>query len=82
MQKVEENGDISRREEVKGGSITTHYPKGKLNIYDEGATKVAMFVEKERLIIDFGHPTRWIGLGKDEVETWISVMQKRLGELS
>lgn len=77
----EENGDISKREEVEGGSITTHYPKGKLNIYDQGAIKVAMVVYKNRLVIDFGKDISWIGLGKDEVETWIRVMQKKLTEL-
>lgn len=44
----------------------TKYPQGKLNDDDEGALLIAMAIKDKTLIIDFGKPTHWIGLPKDQ----------------
>jgi hypothetical protein len=43
------------------------YPRGKLNARDEGQLRMMMRVEKNTLVIDFGKPVAWFGLGLNEV---------------
>ena len=45
----------------------TNYPRGKLNAHDEGRLRIAMRVDGNTLIIDFGKPVAWFGLGLHEV---------------
>lgn len=44
-----------------------NYPRGKLNSHDEGQLRIAMVVQGNTLIIDFGKPVKWLGLGLHEV---------------
>lgn len=43
------------------------YPRGKLRPDDQGQLKMAMVVHGNTLIIDFGKPVAWFGLGLQEV---------------
>jgi hypothetical protein len=45
------------------------YPRGKLKEDDQGALElqIAVAPSNQTLVIDFGKPVVWIGLGKQEV---------------
>jgi hypothetical protein len=45
----------------------SRYPRGKLNARDEGQLRIAMRVEGNTLVVDFGKPVVWFGLGLHEV---------------
>ena len=57
------------------------FPRGKLNASDEGALRIAMTVRKNTLVIDFGKPTAWIGLGLQEVRAMRRAFEKYEKEL-
>lgn len=59
--------------ENKLGS-TGNFPDGKLDSSDEGELKIAMGIFDNTLIIDFGKPTSWIGLTKNDVKGFISTL--------
>lgn len=52
------------------------FPRGKLNPHDEGAIRFAARVEGNTLIIDFGKPVAWLGLGLHEVTAMREAFEK------
>ncbi|RLC88844.1 MAG: hypothetical protein DRJ03_00985 [Chloroflexi bacterium] len=50
--------------------ITDQYPEGKLNETDEGALqfKIGHTPDYQRIIIDFGKPVAWVGMGVKDAE--------------
>ena len=53
---------------------TGNFPNGKIDSSDEGELKIAMGIYENTLIIDFGGPTSWIGLTKNDVKSFISTL--------
>ena len=45
---------------------TGKYPSGKLTNEDEGELKLGIVNYKNKVVIEFGKPTHWIGLDKNE----------------
>ena len=43
-----------------------HYPSGKLNEDDEGATPLMITVQGDVVMLDFGKQLKWIGLYKEQ----------------
>ena len=43
---------------------TNDFPRGKLNNSDEGGLQIAIAVQDKTVIVDFGTPTKWIGMDK------------------
>ena len=58
-----------------------NYPRGKLNAHDEGQLRIAMTVKGNTLIIDFGKPVKWLGLGLQEVRAMRQGFEKYEKEL-
>jgi len=46
-----------------GPGSTGKFPEGKLRDDDEGEIRVALTAIDGKIIIDFGKPVKWIGLG-------------------
>lgn len=44
---------------------TGDFPRGKFSADDEGALRLAISHKDRTVIIDFGTPTKWIGLDAD-----------------
>lgn len=57
------------------------FPFGKLNSTDEGALRMAMTVDKGRLIISFGKPTEWIGFDKESAAKFADYVRTKIPEL-
>ncbi len=59
------------------------YPRGKLIREDEGQLqmKIAVLPDKKTLVVDFGKPVVWFGLGKREVRALIEGLQKNEAEM-
>lgn len=57
------------------------YPKGKLNNHDEGALAVKCFIAKERVVLDFGKPIKWLGFGIQEAIEFGEGIIKKAKEL-
>lgn len=45
---------------------TYDYPRGKLNASDEGGLVISIRATDKTVIVDFGTPVAWIGLGKED----------------
>lgn len=52
------------------------YPRGKLRADDEGQLAMKMCIQDNTLLIVFGKPVGWFGLGLQEVRE----LRRRLGE--
>ena len=57
------------------------YPRGKLNANDEGALRFMARVVGNTLIVDFGKPVAWLGLGLHEVTRMREMFEKYEKEL-
>ena len=44
---------------------TGKFPRGKFNAHDEGELRIGVAHKDKTVIIDFGTPTKWIGLDAD-----------------
>jgi hypothetical protein len=55
------------------------YPRGKLNDTDEGALPIAVGVQDQTVIINFGKKVRWIGMSKPEAIQFATVIMKHAG---
>lgn len=53
------------------------YPEGKLNDNDEGALNIAAYIEKGRLVLDFGKELSWIGFGKKNLRQFIDTLEEK-----
>ena len=87
---VSHHGDNQRDSEVMkrfldqiNGQAKRAYPKGRMGHEDDGALSYAVACDRVRntIIIRFGKPVEWIGLGRDDVEQLISKLQEMLAEL-
>ena len=65
------------------GSAEPEYPDGKLNEDDEGTLTFAVFTDTENnaIIVQFSHPTTWIGLDHTATKYLIKTLTERLKEL-
>lgn len=52
------------------------YPRGKLRADDEGELSVAMGVKDGTVVIDFGKPIRWLGLGAKDARAWADKLRE------
>lgn len=53
------------------------YPDGKLNETDKGATRIAVFTDKGRVIIQFSSDLGWIGLDKKSLRGFIDLLESK-----
>jgi hypothetical protein len=45
---------------------TGNFPDGKLTVGDEGQVKLAIGTNDGNVIVDFGVPTKWIGMSPED----------------
>jgi len=45
---------------------TGQFPDGKIDPNDEGELKLAIGIQNNNVILDFGTQVMWIGLGKED----------------
>jgi len=57
------------------------YPKGKLNNHDEGSTTIRCFIDKDRVILDFGKQIKWLGFDIEDAITFGEGIIKKAKEL-
>lgn len=57
------------------------YPDGKLHAGDEGELKVAMYIKKNRLIIDFGKDLSWLAFDKASLQSLITALSEEYAKL-
>jgi hypothetical protein len=57
------------------------YPRGKITADDEGGIAIRMAVKANTLIIDFGKPVAWIGLGLQDVRSLRTMLDRYIREL-
>lgn len=62
-------------------AMDDRYPRGRLNAADEGQLTMAVTVRDSTVVVAFGKPVAWFGLGLAEVEGLIALLQKRAEEL-
>jgi len=52
--------------ESMGLGATKQFPQGKIHSTDEGEIRMAIATKDDKVIIHFGTPTAWIGMGKEQ----------------
>lgn len=54
----------------EGPGPTGQFPEGKLTADDEGEIRYAVAADRERqkVVIDFGAPVRWVGMTPDQAD--------------
>lgn len=55
------------------------YPRGKLNDTDEGRLDIAIGVQDQTVIVNFGKKIRWIGMSKPEAIQFATTILKHAG---
>lgn len=55
---------------------TGDFPRGKFNADDEGGLTIAVGTKDKTLIIEFGTPTKWIGVPKAEALAFANLIRK------
>lgn len=53
---------------------TGEYPEGQLNQDDEGELRMAVGVENDTVILNFGKPVAWLGLPPDSARQLANLM--------
>lgn len=61
---------------------TGQFPEGKLTAHDEGEIKVAIGTKDNKVVIDFGQPTAWIGFTAEQAREIASTLTKHADSLS
>lgn len=65
---------------LPGLGATGNFPQGKLNETDEGEITIAVGIENGKVIIQFGKPVSWLGLGRSEAMALASsLVDKAMG---
>ncbi len=59
---------------------TGDFPRGKLTEEDEGGLRVAMAATRGSVVIDFGKPVAWLGLGPKEARAMAATLLKKADE--
>lgn len=54
------------RKQRRALGATGDHPRGKLNADDEGGLALGLAVQDRTVILNFGKPVAWIGMGKDD----------------
>lgn len=52
------------------------FPRGRLNANDEGQLRIAATIKDNTMVLDFGEPVAWIGLGLHEVTALLELLEK------
>ena len=65
------------------GTAKREYPQGRMGAEDDGALSMAMTTDMKHrtIVIRFGKPVEWIGLGAVEAEQLRDSLTERLMEL-
>ena len=57
------------------------YPDGKLNKDDLGAWGATVYIEKGRVVIDFGKDLSWVALEKNTLRILIDILEGKYKQL-
>jgi len=57
------------------------FPRGKLRADDEGQLAMRLAIQDGTLLVIFPKPVTWFGLGPNEVEGLIKLLEGKLAEL-
>jgi hypothetical protein len=60
---------------------TGKFPRGKIRGDDEGQLRGGMVIQDGTLVIYFGKPVTWLGLGVEDLEQWIAQLQEKLAKM-
>ncbi len=84
---VSNHGDaetIRRFMEQMEGKPKREYPAGRMGHDDDGVLSYAVAADRvhNKILVRFGKPVEWIGLGRADTEQLIDCLQQRLNELA
>lgn len=74
---------IKRFQEQQSREYARKFPDGRINENDDGELTYAVAADPKRqlVLIQFAHPTDWVGLGPDDAQKLIDSLQAKLFEL-
>lgn len=70
-------------DQVEGRHAKREYTRGRLGAEDEGALALAVAADKRTrtVVIDFGKPVSWVGLGPSDVNNLIGLLVAKMRDL-
>lgn len=60
---------------------TGDYPKGKLCESDKGGLNIGIATEDDTIILNFAAPMDWIGMGVEDAEGFVAIIQKHIDNI-
>lgn len=65
------------------GTARREYPAGRMGAEDDGSLSYAVAADPKHsvIVIRFGKPVEWIGLGLDDARALIDALEQRVREL-
>jgi hypothetical protein len=79
-----ESDVIKRLMDQFHGTAKREYPRGRMGAEDDGALSYAVAADKAHgtVVIRFGKPVEWIGLGVDDCKKLIECLIQRAREIT
>ena len=79
----DENENMKRFIAQVEGKANRQYSQGRMSAEDDGDLAIAVGVDPQRkiIIINFGKPVAWIGLGIAETEELIEALKDKIDKL-
>ena len=74
---------IERFQQQQNQEYARRFPSGRLGADDDGELTYAIAADpkRQKILIQFAHPTDWIGLGPEEAEALRDILTQKLFEL-
>ena len=80
---AEELAFMRRFMDQMNGTARREYPSGRMGAEDDGSMSYAVFADPhyQTVVIRFGKPVEWIGLGIEDVDALIQKLEEKKMEL-
>ena len=74
--------DVLRELRVIREMAKPRHPDGKINPEDQGPLLAAMYIERGRLVINFGKSLTWLALGKESLRVFIDRLESQYNKMN
>ena len=81
QEELKQRVDCKMDEIAQKLGATGQFPRGKLTDEDEGEIALAVTVDKNTLIIDFGKSVKWFGMSKEQAHQLADLIRRRADEI-
>lgn len=73
--------DFLPKELLKELGATHRFPEGRLTDADEGELTFAVTVRSGKVVVAFGKPVSWFGMGADQADLLADLLRQRAAQI-